>query len=166
MKLPNKVLNAILIEAKKEARFSWYSGWEKSSGYIKSELHGQRAFGSVRIYIKWTKKKEPTTAQIEKEIENYIDLLLDNKEHHQTQREFTSYLLQTFYVDVKRLEHEAMMSIHDNLQGLIEIIEKSDDFCEPRFQNLHNDLKNLECAISDHGAIEKFLESGRKHIGE
>ena len=166
MKLPKKVLDTVLAEAKKEARFSWYSGWERTSGYIKSELRGDRPYGTTRIYIKWEKKKEPTKEQVDSEIEKYIDSLLKNEQHHHDQKEFRYYLLSTYYVDVNRLKHEAMLSLIDCLPKVIEAIEKSDNFTEPYFQNLHNDLKNLECGINDHEAIEKFLDVGRKRIGE
>lgn len=166
MKLPQKVYDAVLAEAQKYARFSWYSGWEKSSGYIKSELSGQCRYGNVRIYIKWEKKKEPTADQIRAEIVKHIDDLLENREHHSTQKDFTHYLLETYYVDTKRLEREAMMSLLNALPLVISILEKSDDFVEPKIQSLHNDLKNWECGVNDHEAISEFLEKGRKRIGE
>jgi len=166
MKLPQKVYDAVVAEAQKYARFSWYSGWEKSSGYIKSELTGDSRYGQCRIYIKWEKKKEPTDEQVKAAVVAYIDGLLDNKEHHSTQKDFTHYLLCTYYVDARRLEREAMMQLLDALPLVISILEKSDDFVEPKIQALHNDLKNWECGVNDHGAISEFLERGRKRIGE
>ncbi len=166
MKLPKKIFDKIVEEAQKNARFSWYSGWEKTSGYIKSELRGENRYGNVRIYIKWEKKKEPTDDQVKAEVLKYVENLLSNNQHHQTQRDFAHYILETYYVDVSRLKHETMMSIIDNLSILIPIIQESEKFTEPSIQNLFNDLKNLECGISDHEAITQFLELGRKRVGE
>jgi hypothetical protein len=166
MKIPQKILEIINAEAIKNARFNWYQGWERSSGYIKSELSTDVRYGTVRIYIKWEKKKPPTQAQIEQKIKEHILELCNNQQHHSEQRDFRHYVTDRFYIDVTRLKHEAMLSILDKLPRLIKIIEDSDDFFDKGIQNLHNDLKNLECGIDDVNALEKFLDSGKKRIGE
>lgn len=166
MKVPDKVLEVINQEAVKNARFSWCQGWEQSSGYIKSELRGDSRFGGCRIYVKWEKKKAPTEEQIKVEIEKYIQSLLQNEQHHQTQRDFRHYLLETFFVDVKRLEKEAIMHVVDVLPKLIRIVEASEEFTDMDIQGLHNSLKDLEAGVSDAEALERFLDQGRKRIGE
>lgn len=166
MKIPEKVFSKIKEEAVKNARFSWINGWEKKGGYIKSDLRGETVYGTFRIYINWEKKKEPTSEQISIEIEKYIQSLLKNEQHHQKQKEFRHYMLNTFFIDVKHLQHDVMLSILDNLEFIISLIEKSDEFCSPRIQDLHNSLKNLECGINDHNALEEILDRGRKRIGE
>lgn len=166
MNLPPKVYETMLSELIKEARFSWYSGWEKSSGYIKSELRGDSAFGTCRVYVKWEKKREPTAEQMKTALTTYLDEMLENRQHHCDQRDFTHYLLNTFYVDTKRLEKQVTMSVENSLSDLISILEASERFTEPHIQMLHNDLKNLDAGLNDHGAIRAFLENGRKRIGE
>lgn len=166
MNLPTKVRDKILAEAKKNSRFTWHSGWESSSGYIASELRGDCRYGVCKVYIKWEKKKGPSPEQIAAAIEKQIDDLLNNRDHHQTQRDFTHYVLETFYIDLNRVKHEAMLSLIDSLSLVIPILEKADSFDTPALQELHNDLKNLECAISEHEAISTFLERGRKRVGE
>lgn len=166
MTLPDKIKKVIIDEANKDARFGWYQGWEKSSGYIKTELRGCLSYGACRIYIKWEKKKEPTEDQIKGEIENHIENLLQNKCHHSEQRDFRHYLLCTFFVDVNRLKHEAINSVIDCLPDLLKIIEASELFTEPHILNLHNDLKNLEAGVNDHESIERFLDLGKLRIGE
>ena len=135
MKIPAKIKTGILEEANKNARFAWYSGWEKASGYIKSDLRGDSRFGTCRIYIKWERKSPPTPEQIKQQVGLYVDRLLANEEHHQTQRDFTHYLLETYYVDLGRLKHEVMLSLIDCLPDVISILEKSDEFIA-RFSRL------------------------------
>lgn len=166
MKIPQKILSKVLEEANKNARFNWYQGWDNSSGYIKTELRGDSRYGGCRIYCKWEKKKPPTEEQIKAEIEKYIHDLLENKQHHCNQRDFRHYLLDTFFVDVARLKHEAILSVVDNLDPLLKILEASDDFVTLAIQNLHNDLKNLQAGVDDHAALEQFLDAGKKRIGE
>lgn len=167
MRIPQKVYDSIFAEAIKNMHFNWYSGWEKSSGYIKSDLRGDCRLGGVRIYCEWKKKKEPTSDQMKEEIKKHIDGLLENQQHHSEQRDFVHYLLETYYVDVTRLGRQVSMSIENYLQPLIELIEASKDFgVAPALTELHNDLKNLECGLSDHGAIQQFLKHGHKRIGE
>lgn len=166
MKLPKKVVDSILEEANKNARFSWYSGWEKSSGYIKSDLRDDNRYGSVRIYIKWEKKKPPTDVQVKEEIGKYVERIQNNECHSQDQKDFRHFILNNYYVDVRRLKHEAINSVEDNLTKLLSILEKSEEFTEPSIQNLFNDLKNLEAGVNDHAAVERFLDEGRKRIGE
>jgi hypothetical protein len=166
MKLPQKVYDAILAEAIKNVRFSWYSGWEKSSGYIKSELFGHDRYNSVRIYVEWKKKKEPTDIEMKKALENWIDEALENKKHHSKQRDFAHYITSNYYVDVRRLEYEIIKSIQQNLSDVLKAIETYENFELPRIQELFNDLKNFECAISDHEAVSSFIEHGEKRIGE
>ena len=166
MKLPNKIYKIIIAEAEKNAKFSWYQGWEQTSGYIKSELRGDCRFGNCRIYSKWEKKKPPTEEQIKVEIQKVIDDLLDNRDHHSTQRDFTHYVLETFYADITKAKHDVMMHLEDCLSVLITAIEKSENFADLKIQSFHNELKNFECTISDHEALSCFLEKGRKRIGE
>ncbi len=166
MKIPLKIKTAILEEANKNARFAWYSGWEKASGYIKSELRGDCRYGTTRIYIKWERKLPPNEKQIKEQVALYVERLLNNEEHHQTQRDFTHYLLETWYVDLNRLKHETMLSVIDCLPDLIAALEESNQFVAGHIQSLHNDLKNLECAVNDSEALSQFLEKGRKRIGE
>lgn len=161
-----KIKAEILAEAIKNAKFSWYSGWEKNSGYIKSELRGENPFGAVRLYVKWKKKKPPTGVQITAEIKKALQQLWDGQQHHSLQREFAHYVRHNFYVDVKMLEREVMLHLEDNIREFIDILEKAETFEELRIQYLHNALKNLETGIDDQQAIQTFLDSGTKRIGE
>ena len=163
MKLPKKYEKFMLDESVKNASFKWYDGWEKASGYIKSELRSENikyGYGSFRICIPWEKKKAPTQEQIVDEITKEIENLLAKKSRHSSQRDFTHYILNTFFVDVKRLEREVIKSIESNTSQLLSIIEKSELFCDPNIQELFNDLKNFECAISDTNALNMCLNGG------
>lgn len=166
MILPEKIVLDIKAEAQKYARFSWYQGWEKSSGYIKSQLSDDVRYGSCRIYIKWEKKKQPTDEQIKAAVDSKIEELLENKEHHDTQREFVRYVQNKYFIDVRRLKHQVELTLIDNLLHVIKAVEAYEDFALPSVQELHNDLKNLECGLSDYEAVEALLERGRKRIGE
>lgn len=154
MKIPNTVREEIINEAIKNSRFKWYSGWEKSSGYIASDLRGSDRYGTFRIYIKWEKKKEPTDIAIKAHIENYIDQLLEGKEHTSKLKDFRYYIRSNYFVDLKRLQDEIAMSIDDCLHQLIISLEKSNDFAEPWMQHLHNELKNYEAAKEEFDSIE------------
>lgn len=158
MKIPLNVRSEIIEEAIKNARFKWYSGWEKESGYIASDLRGSDRFGSFRIYVKWEKKKEPTDIQIKAHLENYIDQLLNGKEHVSKLKDFRHYIRVNYFVDCRRLQEQILMSVDDCLHQLIMCLEKSESFTEPWAQNLHNDLKNYECAKEEFESIE-FLHS-------
>ena len=153
-------------EAKKNARFAWHQGWERSSGYIKTELRGDSRFGVCRLYHEWKKKKEPTEEQVALAAESLVDSLLANEQHHQTQRDFRHYLLETYYVDLYKMKEDAMLHILDSLTPLIKILEQSEQFTEMPIQGLHNALKNLDAAVSDHEAVECFVDRGRKRVGE
>lgn len=161
MKLPEKILKAILDEANKNASFRWYEAWVKASGYIKSELRGDCRFGTCRLYIKWEKKKPPTDDQIKAEIEKVVESLMNNGQHACTQRDFTHYVLETFYRDVQKAKYEVLLHIEEVLTALLKIIEMSEDFIEPHIQGLHNELKNFEAVVSDHEALTKFLDFKR-----
>lgn len=161
MQLPDKILQAILNEAYKNAGFRWFEGWEKSSGYIKSELRGDCRFGTCRLYVKWTKKKPPTDDQIKIEIAKNVESLINNGQHPSTQRDFTHYVLETFYRDVQKAKNDVMLHLEEVLTLLLKILENSDDFIEPQIQGFHNELKNFEAVISDHEALTKFLDFTR-----
>ena len=164
--LPEKIIQDIKSEALKFARFNWHQGWQRSSGYIKTELSDEIRYGSCRIYIKWEKKKHPTDEEIKNEVEKSIDRLINNEDHHSTQKDFTRYVQNKYYQDVRRLKHEVELSLVDNLNHVIKALQNYEDFCLPSIQELFNDLKNLECGLSDHESLEKFLSEGKERIGE
>lgn len=164
--LPSKIIEDLKKEAVKYARFNWHQGWDKSSGYIKTELSDDVRYGACRIYIKWTKKKNPTTDQIKSAVEKAIDDLLENKYHHSTQKDFRYYVQNKYYQDVRRLREEVNRSIVEALPHVLKALEKYENFELPLVQELFNDLKNLEHGINDHEALERFLDEGRKRIGE
>lgn len=166
MVLPDKIIQDLKAEALKYARFSWYQGWEKSSGYIKTNLSDDVRYGACRIYITWEKKKAPTDEQIKVEIEKAVDRLINNEEHHSTQKEFTRYVQNKYFVDLRRLKHQVELTLVDNLHHVIAAIQAYENFELPSIQELFNDLKNLECGISDCEALDAFLSEGRKRIGE
>lgn len=162
MKVPEKVINMIIEEAIKNASFSWYQGWEKSSGYIKSRLNQNDPVHGCRIYIKWEKKKEPNQVDIDNAIKSHINNIFDGKQHISDMRDFRHYLLHNYFVDVVRLKHEAIRSIIDNLPAVIDALEKSKDFESQGIQHLLNDLRNLDAGICDHEAIENLLITMQK----
>lgn len=166
MVLPEKIVEDIKAEARKYASFSWHQGWEKVSGYIKSQLSDDTRYGVCRLYIKWEKKKAPTDEQIKTEIDACIERFLANEEHSSKQKDFTYYVQNKYYADVRRLKAEVELSLVDNLPHVIAAISSYENFELPSIQELFNDLKNLEAGISDHEALEAFLENGRKRIGE
>jgi phosphoglycolate phosphatase-like HAD superfamily hydrolase len=164
--LPDKIVQDLKQEALKYARFSWHQGWEKSSGYIKTTLSDDVRYGSCRLYIKWEKKKAPTDEQVKAEVEKAIERLLNNEEHHSTQQEFTRYVQNKYYTDVRRLKHQVELTLVDNLHHVIAAIQAYEQFELPSVQEFFNDLKNLDAGLSDHGALEAFLSEGRKRVGE
>lgn len=168
MKIPELIIQDLNKSAMKFARFNWFHGWEKSSGYIKSRLDDDAGYryGSVPIWIEWKKKTAPTDEQIKNEIEKCIQRYLNNEEHHQNQKEFAHYVQNKYFFDIKRLKHEVEVQLVDNLSHVIKAIEGYSDFELPCIQQLHNDLKNLECGIDNAKAIEEFLALGRNRVGE
>lgn len=166
MKIPEKIRAAIISEAQKHARFSWYQGWERSSGYIRSDLRGDCRFGSCRIYIKWEKKKPPTEDQIAARVVEEIDALLSNKNHHQDQRDFTHYLLETYYIDMNKVKHQTMLEVIDGSAILCKALAAYEHFSDEKAQDLYKALVKLEQGVADHEAITQFLEQGRERMGE
>lgn len=162
--LPDKIKNDLLLEAMKYARFSWHTGWEKSSGYIKFELSDDVRYGSCKVYIPWEKKKSPTDDQFKSEVVSALEKLQKNEMHNAIQKEFTRYVQNKYFVDVRRLKHQVELSLCDNLAHLIKAIESYENFDLPNIQELHNDLKNLECGISDLESLEQFLDHGKKGV--
>lgn len=157
--IPNKIRESIIEEAIKNVEFSWYSGWEKSSGYIKSRLNKSGTAESFRIYIKWERKKEPTPVNIRTHITDYLDQLLKGNEHNSILRDFRHYIQSCYWPDVKRLQKEIICSIDSKIEDVLIALKNSQNFEEPKIQELYNDILNYKCVKEEYESVEFWTTS-------
>lgn len=174
--MKNKILENIIKEAKQKSDFRFYKGWEESSGYIQGEIYGNGRFDTkFRFYIPISIEDKdglnetilaPTKEQIDKYVESYFERLAQGFEHSQTLREFSRYITNNYYLDLRKMSQDLMQEIESNLSHVIKALEEYDHFDNAQVQNLHNSLKNYECELMEQDAVRSIVEKHESYKPE